>query len=155
MITGSRTYLDQDKQGNQLFYRIFHDGKKDISANILLQLAKEKKPRLIGKYHFVDKTLYTTRKMSKHYHYGARGFGFNYKVICEDFLDIKKIHLVVDDTKHYIFSKSIVIDYGLFMNFKQKGFELQRFISLDLIKLHNKFTPDESQPIIPSDNNQH
>jgi hypothetical protein len=46
----------------------------------------------------------------------------------------------VDDDTLYIFPKKLISDSGIFLNFKQQGFELQKFLNVNLIesyKVHN------------------
>jgi len=139
MILGSNLYADDDRHGNRIYLRVFHNEKKEnVCANIHLKLVSEKKPRLLGKYHYDDKTFYCTRKMSKHYHYASKGFGFNWKILEDPYLDIQRIHMVLDDDLHYNFPKSLIAEYGSYLNFKQQGFELQRFIRYELIKNYRK-----------------
>lgn len=139
MIIGSKLFADDDRQGNRIYLRVFFDeNKENVCANIHLRLCSESRPRLLGKYHFNNKTFYCTRKMSKHYHHAAKGFGFNWKILEDPYLDIKRIHMRLDDEVSYEFPKSMIAEYGSFLNFKQQGFELQRFIRFDLIKIHRK-----------------
>lgn len=145
MILGSRLYADDDRQGNRIYLRVFHNEKKEnVSANIHLKLKSEKHPRLIGSYHFDEKTFYCIRKMSKHYHYATKGFGFNWRILEDPYLDIQRIEMVLDDEVHYNFPKSLIKEYGTFLNFKEQGFELQRFIRLELIKNYRKNKTDDT-----------
>lgn len=149
MIKGSKLFGDSDNQGNKLFLRVFfNEQKENQSAIIHLQLISEKKSRLLGKYDFHNKTFYCHRKMDKHYHYAAKGFGFNWRLLSDPYLAISRIHIVVDDDTHYDIPKSLIEQYGKFMNFKQQGFELQKFLSLNLIKLHNRVSePSKNEPL--------
>lgn len=139
MILASQLYADCDNQGNQLFLRVFYNERKEnVCANVHLKLKSSGRPRNLGRYDFNSRTFYCQRKMSKHYHYAMKGFGFNWKVLQDSYLNIERIHLIVDDEVHYEFPKSLIAEYGSFLNFKEQGFELQRFIRLDLIKRYNK-----------------
>ena len=139
MIIGSKLFGDSDNQGNKLFLRVFYnENKEHVSANVHLKLQSGGKTRLLGKYDFHNKVFYCTRKMSKHYHYAAKGFGFNWRILDDPYLAITRVHIVIDDETHYEIPKSLIAQYGKFLNFKQQGFELQKFISLDLIKLHSR-----------------
>jgi hypothetical protein len=62
----------------------------------------------------------------------------------DPYLDIQRIEMVVDDEVHYNFPKSLIAEYGSFLNFKQQGFELQRFIRLELIKNYRKNKSDDT-----------
>lgn len=138
MIIGSNLLGDVDNQGNNLYIRVFYnENKENVSANIYLKLASENKTRLLGRYDYHNKTLYCSRKMSKHYHYAAKGFGFNSRILDDPYLSIQRIHILIDEETHYEFPNSLIKNFGRFLNFKQQGFELQKFISLNLIKTHS------------------
>jgi hypothetical protein len=72
--------------------------------------------------------------MAKHYHYQVKGFGFNWTILNDSYLNIENIHLLVDDKDRYVFKKDLLTRYGNFLNFKQQGFELQKFLKFQLIK---------------------
>ncbi len=61
-------------------------------------------------------------------------------------LAVQKVHMVIDEENHYEFPKSVASDYGTFLNFKEQGFELQRFVPFEIIKRYhvpNKISPDD------------
>ena len=143
MNIASRLLQQQDKNGNTLFLRIFsNENKVDEYSSIHLKLTSEKKQRMLGHIDIGKKTFFCTRDMERHYHYKSEGFGFNWNILADDYLDIEYINLSVfhidengkDVKRRYIFPKSLIRDFGKVMNFKQQGFELQRFIKFELIK---------------------
>lgn len=138
MIVNAQMFANDDSSGNRLFMRVFFDEfKKPQNANIHLKLVGEKAPRLIGNFDFLTRTLYCKRKMSKHFHRKTKSFGFNWTILSDAFLDVQNIHMIVDDEEHYLFRKDVIKDYGTYLNFKQQGFELQRFMSFDIIKRYS------------------
>ena len=124
-----------DKGGNRLYLRVFIDDETNekVSANIHLKLKDEAKNRLIGNYYFHEKTIYLKRSSEKHYHRATKSYGFNYLVINDPYLDIKWVVAEIDGIK-YRFPKSMIDQYGSYLQFKQQGFELQRFLKFGLIK---------------------
>lgn len=139
MQTLSRMFMNEDKSGNKLYLRVFFDGEQQPqTAIILLKLKGENYPRQLGNYTFKTKTFFCKRNSTKHYHYKTKGYGFNWTILEDPYLDIQKIHMVIDEQDHYIFNKSLISEYGRFLNFKEQGFELQRFMPMALIKLHAK-----------------
>ena len=141
MDIGSKVFGKQDKQGNQLLVRGFYDENKQwTNASVHLKLAKMSKPRLLGYVDVQEAVFHVVRDTAKHYHYKTKGFGFNWEILTSNLIDIKTISLKVDENTLYVFPKSLLIDYGTFLNFKQQGFELQRFLRLDLIKRHAKIS---------------
>jgi len=147
MVISSRLLQQIDKANNVLYLRIFSDENKvDVYSSIHLKLASEKHQRMLGHIDIANKTFYCKRDMTKHYHYKSGGFGFNWGILEDAYLDIDTINLLVFDksdakneTKNrYVFPKSLIGNFGKVMNFKQQGFELQRFLKYELIKNYKK-----------------
>ncbi|CAK0758349.1 hypothetical protein CCP3SC1AL1_240033 [Gammaproteobacteria bacterium] len=146
MDVGSKVFGKEDKQGNQLLVRGFYDENKQWThASVHLKLAKLSKPRLLGYVDVQDAILHVTRDLEKHYHYKSKGFGFNWELLNGNLIHIKTISLRVDDDKVYVFPKTLIKEYGTFLNFKQQGFELQRFLRFDLIKKYEKITENDTK----------
>lgn len=139
MHVGSKVFGKEDKQGNQLLVRGFFDENKEWTfATVHLKLANMSKPRLLGYVDVQDAVLHVTRDSAKHYHYKTKGYGFNWELLNGNLIHIKTISMRIDDDNLYVFPKTLIKDYGTFLNFKQQGFELQRFIRFDLIKRYQK-----------------
>lgn len=135
----------EDNNKNRIYLRVFSDENDNkVSANIHLKLINEDKQRLIGNYYFGEKTLYLKRKNSKHLHRSTNSYGFNYTIITDPYLDIKWIVAEIDRV-FYRFPKSLITDFGSFLQFKQQGFELQKFLKFNLIK---NYKIDNPQPKI-------
>jgi len=129
-----------DNGGNELHLRIFSDENNvDVAGTIHLKLKSEGKRRNLGTLYYHDRSFHVLRDSSKHYHYMTKSYGFNWSIIDDADLNIKSIHLIVDRSEKYIIPKSILETYGRFLNFKQQGFELQKFLPMDMIR---KFRDD-------------
>jgi hypothetical protein len=139
MDIGSKVFGKEDKQGNALIVRGFYDENKDWTwATIHLKLANLNKPRLLGYVDVQTATFNCVRDCTKHYHRKAGGFGFNWEILSSNLIHIKTIALRVDDDKLYVFPKKLIEERGTFLNFKQQGFELQKFLDFNLIRPFEK-----------------
>lgn len=138
MNISEQILTNEDKAGNRLYLKVFsnHKGEK-MNANLFIKLTGEKNARNMGSYDFRTKTFYCVRKSDRHYHRMTKAYALNWTVLEDPFLAIEKIHMVIDDTEHYVFPKSVVKEYGKFLNFKEQGFELQRFVPLVIIKRYH------------------
>lgn len=144
MIVDSRVMAKEDNAGNTLYLRIWSDENKfDVGGSIFLKLRSESKKRNLGNLIIKDRSFHIIRDSGKHYHYVSKSYGFNWNIINDVDLGIKSIHLIVDRKDKYVIPKSILETYGKFLNFKQQGFELQKFLPFDMIKnfKDNDFNP--------------
>lgn len=139
-----KDFIQADKFGNKIICRGFLNEKNEYThCKVHLKLVKENRPRLIGYVDVNEHTFYCVRDSDKHYHYKTKSFGFNWEFLNGQFVFIDKIYLRVDDNKVYVFPKTLLSQYGTYLNFKQQGFELQRFLKYELIKKYEK-TDEES-----------
>jgi len=135
MDVATRMMSRKDVSGNKVIMRAYLDeNRNDTHASFHLKLVSEDRFRLLGYLDVEKSTFYCKRKSSKHLHIKSNSYGFNWEIINEPQLYIKHIALRIDDEDLYIFPKSLINTYGTFLNFKQQGFELQRFIRMDLIE---------------------
>jgi hypothetical protein len=135
MIVDSRVLAKEDNAGNTLYLRIWSDENKlDVGGTIFLKLKSESKKRNLGNLTIKDRSFHIIRDSNKHYHYKSKSYGFNWNIINDAELGIKSIHLIVDKKDKYVIPKTILDTYGTFLNFKQQGFELQKFLPFDMIK---------------------
>jgi hypothetical protein len=137
----SRIFGKSDKAGNNMLLRVFSDETgHDNKVVVYLNLASEgKRRRDLGYILYPEYTFYCKRETKKHFFQKAKGFGFNYDIINDPFLEIKYIVLEVDGTHKYKFPKTILDSYGIVLNFKQQGFELQKFLPMELIKQYRVY----------------
>jgi hypothetical protein len=134
-----KDFIQADKFGNKIICRGFlNENNEYTHCKVHLKLLKENRPRLIGYVDVNENTFYCVRDTDKHYHYKTKGFGFNWEFLNGQFVFIDKIHLRVDDNKVYVFPKSLLSQFGTYLNFKQQGFELQKFLQYELIKKYEK-----------------
>jgi hypothetical protein len=139
MDIGSKVFGKEDKQKNALIVRGFYDENKEWTwATIHLKLSNLRKPRLLGYVDVQTATFNCVRDCAKHYHRKAGGFGFNWEILSSNLIHIKTIALRVDDDKLYVFPKKLIEEKGTFLNFKQQGFELQKFLDFNLIRPYEK-----------------
>ena len=135
MLVGSRVMAKEDNAGNTLYLRVWSDENKiDIGGTIFLKIRRESKKRNLGNLVVDDRSFHIIRDSGKHYHYKSKSYGFNWNIINDADLGIKSIHLIVDHNEKYVIPKTILDTYGKFLNFKQQGFELQKFLPFDMIK---------------------
>ena len=142
-VAATRTMTRKDNFGNHLIMKAYlDDNNNDTHASFHLKLKSEDRYRLLG-YLDVEKNIfYCKRKSSKHLHYKTNSYGFNWEIIGEPQLYIKNIALRVDDDTLYIFPKKLISDSGIFLNFKQQGFELQKFINVNLLERYKVHIDD-------------
>lgn len=134
----SRLLAKDDESGNRLYMRIFSDEHHyDTSATIHLKLAGAKSTRQLGYIDLTTKTFFCKRDTTKHYHYNTKSFGFNYTLLSDTMLGIKKVVVEIDNKEILSFPISLLESRGRFLNFKQQGFELQKFLELSIIREHD------------------
>jgi len=91
---------------------------------------KNMKPRMIGTVTKSTRTIEMKRKRDKHLHYMTNSYGFNQYILKEQ-TKIDWVRLSDDRQNHWKIPVSYILEKGTYLNFKQQGFELQRFVSLE------------------------
>jgi hypothetical protein len=112
-----------DKQGNRL---VMETGKP-FKLRLFL---KGKRPKLIAHYDYDKKTLIVKKNSERHYHYKTKSYGFNYALF--ENLDIDTVNLTIDKENYNIPAK--VFSQARVMNFSGEGFELQKFLPIEIIR---------------------
>jgi len=112
-----------DKQGNRL---VMETGKP-FKLRLFL---KGQRPKLIAHYDYDKKTLIVKKNSERHYHYKTKSYGFNYALF--ENLDIDIVNLTIDKENYNIPAK--VFNQARVMNFSGEGFELQKFIPIEIIR---------------------
>jgi hypothetical protein len=112
-----------DKQGNRL---VMETGKP-FKLRLFL---KGQRPKLIAHYDYDKKTLIVKRNSERHYHYKTKSYGFNYALF--ENLDIDTVDLTIDKENFNIPAK--VFNQARVMNFSGEGFELQKFLPIEIIR---------------------
>lgn len=91
---------------------------------------KGKRPKVIGQVDLVNKILYLKRNSARHYHYKSKSYGFNAELL--NSLELNYIYLTIDKEQF-----KIPIDafkYARHLNFSGQGFELQKFLPVEIIR---------------------
>ena len=91
---------------------------------------KNMKPRMIGTVTKSTRTIEMKRKRDKHLHYMSNSYGFNDYILKEQ-TSFDWVRLSDDRQNHWKIPVSYILEKGKYLNFKQQGFELQRFVSLE------------------------
>jgi len=112
----------EDKQGNRLI-------RKKTTMHLALKGAKSL--REIGRINFNARTMSTYRSRTKHLHRQSNSYGFNHYLI-KNAVTFDSV-LLKDEYGMYRISCEVILKDGFFLYFKQEGFELQIFLSLDTI----------------------
>lgn len=115
-----------DKNGNSLWIM--------NSGNVFLKLMKETKKRRLGYIDRGKRIFMVRRKRATHLLRKINSYGFNHHLISKA-KSFDKISLR-DEFGEYVFPVSKVMEHGkTHLHFKQKGFELQIFLPLEIIEL--------------------
>lgn len=126
------------KKQEWVYRRFFinDDGKNylQIKSNdkiIQLKLCLENfKPRLIGTVTKSTRTIDMKRVRLKHLHWKTNSYGFN-DFVLRNQNSIDWVRLSDDLGNHWKIPVSYILEKGTYLHFKQEGFELQRFVSLE------------------------
>jgi hypothetical protein len=113
-----------DNFGNNI---VISDGGKNIS----LKLKAENKKREIGTINLEERYLEVKRIKAKHLFRKTNSYGFNHYILS----NAKKFDKVMlsDDDGRWLIPIKLILEKGHFLHFKNDGFELQIFLSLDII----------------------
>lgn len=134
MIVKSELYKFPDDFGNQIVFKIlFNEYSKAVSATIYLRLKDSGNyPRQIGYIDIPNRTFHCYRDSEKHLHLKTNSYGFNY-FLTEEKFGIDKINVKIDRTQ-YLFGVEVLNTESHVLNFKSQGFEIQKFLPMDIIK---------------------
>ena len=124
----------------------FKVSQKNGLLKINLKLQSEKTQRLIGTVKMEDKTLILKRKKAKHLFRKNNSYGFN-EYLIQNGQTFDKI-MLADDDAVYLFPKSLVVEKGNYLYFKQEGFEKQIFLPLDELKEYQIFPLPQSHETV-------
>ena len=115
-----------DQYGNY-----FITQRTENSILIQLQLANENRVRNIGIVNRHDKFIEIIRDKSRHLFRKGNAYGFNEHLIktAKTFDNVK----LIDGDGVYLLPKSVILEKGRYMFFKEQGFEKQLFLDMDII----------------------
>ena len=104
--------------------------KQNDKIMILSLKLAEKKIRLIGQVTKSTKTIEMKRKREKHLFRKLNAYGFNDYVLRNQ-NSITWVRLSDDLGNNWKIPVNYILDNGEYLNFREKSFELQRFVSLE------------------------
>lgn len=113
-----------DKDGNSL--------TKRADGSVYLQLTSESRPRMIGVIK--DNCFYVDKDSKKHTFRNTNSYGFNYNILTKS--KFEYVCITEDGSNSYRVPKSVILDAGDIMNFKNsstESFELQIFLNKNTI----------------------
>ena len=115
-----------DQYGNY-----FITQRTENSILIQLKLANENRVRNIGIVNRHDKFIEIIRDKSRHLFRKGNAYGFNEHLIktAKTFDNVK----LIDGDGVYLLPKSVILEKGRYMFFKEQGFEKQLFLDMDII----------------------
>ena len=136
MVVKSEIYKFPDDFGNELVFRmLFNEYLKPTSATVYLRLQNiGNYPRQIGYIDIPKRTFHCYRDSTKHLHIKSNSYGFNYFLIDERF-GIDRINVKIDRSA-YEFGIDVLREQSSVLNFKSQGFEVQRFLPVEIILQH-------------------
>ena len=115
-------------------------------AKIYLKLAEEDSHREIGYIDFKTGTFICRRRKSVHLHIKSNSYGFNHKIMTEA-VTFDKVKIYIDAAV-YLMPVEDIVKYGQFLFFKQKGFELQLFVPVEIIERYPLGLKQKPKPLL-------
>lgn len=122
-----RIVLDPSGNGNSITSK-----ETDNQIVLHLKLASETKKRLLGAITKSTRTFHIKRIREKHLHVKSNAYGFNEHIL-KNRLRFETVCLT-DNYSRYKIPAEYILKEGEHLFFKQQGFELQLFLSLDKLK---------------------
>lgn len=117
----------KDDAGNLIY------NKQD---KIYLELPAKQQRKMIAKIDEKNNALRMYRAYDKHVLWKAMSYGFNYELLLAT--KFSDIIIDTDEKEEFRVPVKVLLDKGDFLWFKQKGFERQIFVELDIIKTYIK-----------------
>lgn len=100
--------------------------------NIKLTLRGDPRKRLLGIINEKSREFMVRRDRTKHLFKKAMAYGFNDSLL-RNTKKFEKV-ILIEDTGTFEIPVSDILSKGFYLNFKQQGFEVQIFMSLDELK---------------------
>ena len=97
-----------------------------------LKLAAEPRRRRIGIITKSTGAFNIVRERGKHLHILSNSYGFNHKIL--EISKLIKEVVLTDNVTRYKIPKEYILEHGKFLFFKNQGFELQTFVTLDELR---------------------
>lgn len=119
-----RTFFVEDEGLNKILMKATEKTKV-----VYLKLKSEKRRRRIGYVTVSTKTFHIKRTRAEHLLFKANAYGFNEYVI-KNQTSFDTVNLS-DDIEHWKIPVSFIKEHGSHLWFKEQGFEVQLFLSLE------------------------
>lgn len=124
-----------DNKHNQLVIKA--DIRTQKLLKVAIRLATEDSVRNVARVDLNEKKMYMRRDHTKHFHFVSKSYGFNWTVI-SDSVGWDTLVLAVTfgdgDKEVYEIPRSVLLTSGRILNFQQQGFEIQKFVPVELIR---------------------
>ena len=120
-----RSFFIEDSTTDKVFIKST-DKKVVVSLQLTAEGGRKRKLGVITKS---TKTMEMKRKRSEHLFWSGNAYGFNQYVIQEAKL-FDKIRLS-DEHDNWVVPVKAILEQGRHLNFKQRGYELQLFLTLE------------------------
>ena len=131
IFAGNNTTMVIKKTTADQYGNYFITQRTENSILIQLKLANENRVRNIGIVNRHDKFIEIIRDKSRHLFRKGNAYGFNEHLIktAKTFDNVK----LIDGDGVYLLPKSVILEKGRYMFFKEQGFEKQLFLDMDII----------------------
>lgn len=133
LISQSVMKTQPDERGN---YFSVESDQLMLVRSIFLNLSSENKSRQIGVLYVKDRCLQITRNRSKHLFKKTNSYGFNEHIIRTAILFDRV--LLTDEFGVFDIPRSVILESGTYLDFKENGFEKQIFLALEIIQQYKK-----------------
>lgn len=127
MNTDRNTARFPDENGNSLIVK-----RSGATLELILVLVNQHGERHLGTINTNTRTLNVKRNRKKHLMQVVNGYGFNYMLL-DTAKSFDRVRLV-DEYAAYSIPRTFILENGKILNFKQQGFEVQIFVSLEQIE---------------------
>lgn len=116
-----------DQYGNY-----FITQRTPTTIHIQLKLANENRVRNVGIVNRHGRFIEIVRDKARHLFRKGNAYGFNEHLIKtgKTFDSVK----LIDDDGVYVFPKTLILEKGQYLFFKEQGFERQLFLNMDVIR---------------------
>jgi hypothetical protein len=119
--------MRKDNEGNKIITE-----PNDFGMCVYLQLKSEDKKRVIGVINEANRTMDIFRDREKHLFRKGNAYGFNNYVL-ENATKFDTI-ILKDSISRWEVPVKFILENGRFLLFKQQGFEIQKFVSLEQLE---------------------
>lgn len=126
-------FVRNDENGNEL--RCYKMLKARHMMELYLFVFREGKGRKLGIVNRINRTISIKRSRAKHLMQKNSSYGFNYMML-HDAKSFDHV-ILIDDFTTYKIPREFLLEHGVFLFFKEKGFERQIFVTLEKLEQFN------------------